>query len=71
MKKSPEKDPAYHSLRNCLPIWPPDRPFPFSRDDCWALLHGEPVKWRGTIADLERLPGVFEIINGYIYLKPE
>jgi hypothetical protein len=40
-----------------------------SRDDCWELLHGGAVKWQGSIEDLEELLGVYEMIDGWLYLK--
>ena len=52
-----------------LPRWPEDRPFPLSREDCWELLHGGAVEWKGSMEDLDILPGVYEMIDGWPYLK--
>ena len=53
-----------------LPIWPVDKPFPLSPEECLALCRGDLVN-PGLTADeaLDALPFRFEMVDGWIALK--
>jgi hypothetical protein len=51
-------------------MWPPDLPFPWSADECRAAVLGYQVKWKGSFDDfLNRLPGVWEMSDGFAFLR--
>lgn len=50
-------------------MWPPDRPFPWTADECKAAVIGYEVRWRGTTDNLlMHLRGKWELVDGYAVL---
>lgn len=50
-------------------MWPPDRPFPWSADECLAAVIGYEVRWRGTADEfLMYLRGRWELTQGHAVL---
>jgi len=50
-------------------MWPADRPFPWTADECKAAVLGYEVRWRGTSDDLfVHLRGKWEASGGYAVL---
>jgi hypothetical protein len=49
--------------------WPEDKPLPLTDAECAALVRGAMVRWRGTFDDFMLLPGRYEMIDGWIYVR--
>ena len=50
-------------------MWPADRPFPWTADECRAAVLGYEVRWRGTAEELlVHLRGKWEMSGGYAVL---
>lgn len=45
-------------------VWPEDRPFPLTDEECARLVRGHAVRWRGTLDERLELPGVYEMLDG-------
>jgi hypothetical protein len=52
-----------------LKAWGADKPFPLTEAQCCAVLKGHAVRWSADIDDVARLPGRFELIEGWLILK--
>ena len=50
-------------------VWPDERPFPLSDAECARLVRGHPVRWRGTLEEMLELPGVYEMVDGWLYVR--
>ena len=50
-------------------VWPEDEPFPLSDAECARLVRGHPVRWRGTLEQALRLPGRYEMANGWLHAR--
>ena len=50
-------------------IWPENKPFPLSDAECARLVRGHAVRWRGTLDDMFYLPGNYEMIDGWLYVR--
>jgi hypothetical protein len=50
-------------------VWPEDKPFPLSDAACARLVRGHPVRWRGTFDEALSLPGVYEMVDGWLYVR--
>jgi hypothetical protein len=50
-------------------IWPDDKPFPLSDAKCARLVWGHPVRWRGTLEEALDLPGRYEMMDGWLYVR--
>ena len=50
-------------------MWPPEKPFPWTADECRAAVIGYEVKWKGEFDDfLNLLRGKWEMADGYAFL---
>jgi hypothetical protein len=50
-------------------MWPVDKPFPWSPEECMAAALGYEVKWHGNFDDfVNHLPGLWEMSDGYAVL---
>lgn len=50
-------------------MWPSDKPFPWTAEECRAAVLGYQVKWHGDFDDFcERLRGKWEMSDGYAFL---
>jgi len=50
-------------------MWPADKPFPWSAEECKAAVIGYEVKWHGDFEDFcDHLRGLWEISDGYAFL---
>jgi hypothetical protein len=50
-------------------MWPADKPFPWSAEECKAAVIGYEVKWKGDFDDfLKCLRGKWEMSDGYAFL---
>lgn len=61
-------EPAPHPPQGPGGVWPKDRPFPLTPEECERLVRGYPVPWRGSLDDFLLLPGKYEMIDGWIHL---
>lgn len=50
-------------------VWPEDRPFPLTDEECARLVRGHAVRWRGTLDEMLELPGVYEMMDGWLYVR--
>ena len=50
-------------------IWPEDKPFPLSDAECARLVRGHAVRWRGTLDEMLSLPGMYEMMDGWLYVR--
>jgi hypothetical protein len=50
-------------------IWPEDKPFPLSDAECARLVRGHLVRWRGTLEEMLDLPGMYEMMDGWLYVR--
>ena len=50
-------------------VWPDERPFPLSDAECARLVRGHPVRWRGTLDETPELPGTYEMVDGWLYVR--
>jgi hypothetical protein len=51
-------------------MWPDDKLFPWTADECRAAVIGYEVKWPGEFEDFcEKLRGLWEMSDGYAFLK--
>jgi hypothetical protein len=50
-------------------VWPDGRPFPLTDAECARLVRGHPVRWRGTLEEMLELPGTYEMIDGWLYVR--
>jgi hypothetical protein len=50
-------------------VWPDDRPFPLSDAECARLVRGHLVRWRGTFEEMLDLPGMYEMMDGWLYVR--
>ena len=50
-------------------MWPADKPFPWTAEECKAAVIGYEVKWNGDFDDfLNHLRGKWEMSDGYAFL---
>ena len=64
MRREDEDDPAPVAFED---VWPDDKPFPLSDAECARLVRGHPVRWRSTLDEMLKLPGMYEMAEGWIY----
>ncbi len=50
-------------------VWPDDGPFPLSDAECTRLVRGHLVRWRGTLEEALELPGMYEMLDGWLYVR--
>ncbi len=50
-------------------VWPEERPFPLTDTECARLVRGHPVRWRGTLEEALELPGMYEMMDGWLYVR--
>jgi hypothetical protein len=50
-------------------VWPDDKPFPLSDAECARLVRGHLVRWRGTLEEMLDLPGTYEMMDGWLYVR--
>ena len=50
-------------------VWPEHEPFPLTDAECARLVRGHPVRWRGTLEEMLRLPGRYEMVDGWLYAR--
>jgi hypothetical protein len=50
-------------------IWPDDKPFPLTDAECARLVRGHPVRWHGTLEEALHLPGMYKLMDGWIYVR--
>ena len=50
-------------------VWPEERPFPLSDPECARLVRGHPVRWSGTLEEALSLPGMYEMVDGWLYVR--
>ena len=50
-------------------VWPEDAPLPLTDAACARLARGHPVRWRGTLEQALRLPGRYELVAGWLYVR--
>ena len=50
-------------------VWPDDKPFPLSDAECARLVRGHPVRWRSTLDEMLKLPGMYEMVDGWLYVR--
>ena len=50
-------------------VWPKEKPFPLSDAECARLVRGYPVRWHGTLDEMLSLPGTYEMIDGWLYVR--
>jgi hypothetical protein len=50
-------------------VWPDERPFPLTDAECARLVRGHPVRWRGTLEEMLELPGTYEMVDGWLYVR--
>jgi hypothetical protein len=50
-------------------VWPDDKPFPLSDAECARLVRGHLVRWRGTLEEALELPGMYEMMDGWLYVR--
>jgi hypothetical protein len=50
-------------------VWPDGKPFPLSDAECARLVRGHPVRWRGTLEEALSLPGTYEMMDGWLYVR--
>lgn len=56
-------------LRETGFMWPADKPFPWTAEECKAAVIGYGVRWRGEFDDFNnRLRGSWEMSDGYAFL---
>jgi hypothetical protein len=57
------------NIRPTTFMWPPDKPFPWTAEECRAAVIGYEVKWPGDFDDfLNLLRGKWEFAEGYVVL---
>ncbi len=49
--------------------WDPDTPFPLTDAECAQLCRGHPIRWPGTAEDVLRLPGRYELLDGWLVTR--
>jgi hypothetical protein len=49
-------------------MWPADKPFPWTAEECRAAVLGYEVRWRGKLDNIEHVRGRWEITEGFVYL---
>jgi hypothetical protein len=50
-------------------VWPDDKSFPLCDAECARLVRGHPVRWRGTLEETLDLPGMYEMMDGWLYVQ--
>jgi hypothetical protein len=50
-------------------VWPDDKPFPLADAECARLVRGHPVRWGGTLEEALNLPGMYEMMDGWLYVR--
>ncbi len=50
-------------------VWPDDQPVPRSDAECARLVRGHLVRWRGTLEEALELPGMYEMMDGWLYVR--
>ena len=50
-------------------VWPDDKPLPLTDAECARLVRGHPVRWRGTPDEALGLPGTYEMMDGWLYVR--
>jgi hypothetical protein len=50
-------------------VWPDDKLFPLTDAQCARLVRGHLVRWRGTLEEALELPGVYEMMDGWLYVR--
>jgi hypothetical protein len=53
MSREDEDDPPPVAFED---VWPDDKSFPLSDAECARLVRGHPVRWRGTLDEMLKLP---------------
>ncbi len=66
MKREDEREDPPFEFED---VWPDDKPFPLSDAECARLVRGHPVRWRGTLDEMLSLPGTYELIDGWLYVR--
>lgn len=50
-------------------VGPDDKPFPLTNAECARLVRGHLVRWRGTLEEVLDLPGMYEMMDGWLYVR--
>ena len=50
-------------------VWPDDKSFPLTDAECARLVRGHAVRWRGTMDEALSLPGTYEMMDGWLYVR--
>ena len=50
-------------------VWPENEPLPLTDAEGARLVRGHPVRWRGTLEQALRLPGRYEPVAGWLYVR--
>ncbi len=50
-------------------VWSEDKPFPLSDAECARLVRGHPVRWRSTLEGTLNLPRMYELMDGWLYVR--
>jgi hypothetical protein len=66
MNRENEDDPPPFEFGD---VWPDDKPFPLSDAECARSVRGHPVRWRSTLDEMLSLPGIYEMTDGWLYVR--
>ena len=50
-------------------VWPDDRSFPLTDAECARLVRGHAERWRGTLEEVLDLPGMYKMMDGWLYVR--